>query len=408
MNRKQLTLLIALVVVIGGLGLLMNSRKQSSWQKGAAGAGGKLLDKFDYNAVAALTIKGASNEVSLVKKDETWRVKERSDYPANFSTIADFLRKAADLKVIQTEPIGASQFERMELNQPGKGPGAGTLVELKDKDGKALRSLVLGKKQMKKSEGGSPFGGGEWPVGRWVMDLQNASSVSLISDALSDIEPNASHWLDKEFFKVEKVRSVSVTHTNATNSWKLTRDADAGEWKLAEARPGEQPLDTNKANGVGNPFSFPSFVDVVASDAKPEVTGLDKPSVVTLETGDKFTYTISVGSKSGEENVHIAMAVKSELPTKREPGKDEKSEDKERLDKEFAENTKKLQDKLATEKKFEKFAYIVSKWTVDAVLKNRSELLAEKKEEPKPEEKKDDAKPLEPKAADSKSAEPKK
>jgi hypothetical protein len=408
MNSKQLTLLIALVVVIGGLGLLMKSRQQSSWQKGAAGAGGKLLDKFDYNAVASLSIKGASNEVTLVKKDDGWRVKERSDFPANFSTIADFLRKAADLKVVQTEPIGASQFERMELNQPGKGPGAGTLVELKDKDGKALRSLVLGKKQMRKSEGGSPFGGGDWPVGRWVMDLQNTGSVSLVSDALADIEPDASRWLEKEFFKVERVRGITVAHTNATNSWKLTRDADAGEWKLADSRPGEQPLDTAKANGIGNPFSFPSFSDVVAADAKPEVTGLDKPAVVTLETADKFTYTIKVGAKSGDENVHMAFTVKADLPAKREPGKDEKPEDKDRLDKEFAENTKKLQEKLAADRKFEKFAYIISKWTVDAVLKNRSELLAEKKEEPKPEENKDDAKPVDAKAGDTKAPDAKK
>ncbi len=392
MNRKQFTLLIALVIVIGGLGLLMNAKKQDSWKHGSTGAGGKLLAGFDYNAVAALTIKNASNELNLVKSPDGWRVRERADYPANFSTIADFLRKAADLKVVQTEQIGASQFERMELNQPGKGAGAGTLVEFKDKDGKPLRSLVLGKKQMKQSESSSPFGGGDWPVGRWVMDLKDTANVNLVSDALSDIEPKADAWLDKEFFKVEKIRAISVTHTNATNSWKLTRDADAGEWKLANTNK-DEALDANKANAIGSPFSFPSFTDVVAPDAKPEVTGLDKPTVITLETADKFTYTIKVGAKSGEENYHIAFAAKAELPAKRTPGKDEKPEDKDKFDKAFAEENKKLQEKLAAEKKFEKYIYIVSKWTVDAVLKNRSELLAEKKEE-----KKDDAKSAEPKA----------
>ncbi|MBM3876883.1 MAG: DUF4340 domain-containing protein [Verrucomicrobia bacterium] len=393
MNRKQFTLLIALVIVVGGLGLMMNAKKQATWQRGSTGAGGKLLAGFDYNAVASLTIKSASNEVTLAKREEGWRVKERGEYPANFSTLADFLRKAADLKIVQSEPIGASQFERMELNQPGKGAGAGTLVEFRDKDGKPLRTLVLGKKQMKKSEGGSPFGGGEWPVGRWVMDLKDTANVSLVSDALSDIEPNASHWLDKEFFKVEKVRSVAVAHTNPTNSWKLTRDADAGEWKLADAKAGEQPLDPAKANAIGNPFSFPSFADVVAADAKPADTGLDQPTVVTIETADKLTYTMKVGAKSGEDNLHLAMTVKADLAAKREPAKDEKPEDKDRLDKEFAESQKKLQEKLAAEKKFERYAFLVSKWTVDAVLKNRAELLAEKKEEPKPEVKSDEPLP---------------
>ncbi|MBI3874364.1 MAG: DUF4340 domain-containing protein [Verrucomicrobia bacterium] len=396
MNRKQFTLLVALVIVIGGLGLLMNAKKQATWQHGSTGAGGKLLAGFDYNAVAAFTIKNASNELNLVKSADGWRVKERADYPANFNTIADFLRKAADLKIVQTESIGASQFERMELNQPGKGAGAGTFVEFKDKDGKPLRSLVLGKKQMKKSEGNSPFGGGDWPVGRWVMDLKDTANVSLISDALTDIEPKTEQWLDKEFFKVEKIRAVSVTHTNATNSWKLTRDADAGEWKLADAKKDEQ-LDANKASSIGNPLSAPSFTDVAAPDAKPADTGLDAPTVITLETADAFTYTIKVGKKSGEENYYFAMSVKADLPAKRAPIKDEKPEDKDKLDKSFAEAGTKLQEKLAAEKKFEKYTYLVSKWTVDAVLKNRSELLAEKKDE-----KKDEAKPAEPKADEAK------
>lgn len=397
MNRKQFTLLLALVIVVGGLGLLTNARKHDSWQHGATGARAKLLDKFDYNAVAALTIKNTSAELNLVKSPDGWRVKERADYPANFNTIADFLRKVADLKVVQSESIGASQFERMEVNQPGKGAGAGTLVEFKDKDGKPLRSLVLGKKQMKKAEASSPFGGGDWPVGRWVMDLKDTANVSLVSDALNDIEPKTEQWLDKEFFKVERLRSVAVTHAAATNSWKLTRDADAGDWKLAAAKKDEQ-LDPNKANSIGNPFGAPSFNDVVAPGAQPADTGMDKPTLITLETADKFTYTIKVGKKSGEENYHLALAVKADLPAKREAGKDEKPEDKEKLDKAFAEANKRLQDKLAAEKKFEKYTYLVSKWTVDAVLKNRSELLAEKKDEAKPAEPKTD----EPKKPESK------
>ena len=64
------------------------------------------------------------------------------------------------MKAVQTEQVGASQYARLELQAPGDGEGKGTLVELKGKDGKAMKSIVLGKKQTKKSEGG-PFGGGE-------------------------------------------------------------------------------------------------------------------------------------------------------------------------------------------------------------------------------------------------------
>ena len=58
-----------------------------------------------------------------------------------------------------------------------------------------------------------------------------------------------------------------------------------------------------------------------------------------------------------------------------------------KLDKEFKEKQKKLEDKLAQEKAYEKWTYLVSSWTLDSVLKERSQLMVEKKEEPKKEEK---------------------
>ena len=41
-------------------------------------------------------------------------------------------------------------------------------------------------------------------------------------------------------------------------------------------------------------------------------------------------------------------------------------------------------EKLKNEKKFEKWTYTVAKWTLDNLLKERKDFLAEKKEEPKP------------------------
>ena len=77
----------------------------------------------------------------------------------------------------------------------------------------------------------------------------------------------------------------------------------------------------------------------------------------------------------------------AQIPKERTPGKDEKPEDKARLDKEFKEKQKKLEEKLAQEKAYEKWVYLVSNWTVDSLLKERAQLLVEKKEEPKKDEK---------------------
>jgi hypothetical protein len=83
----------------------------------------------------------------------------------------------------------------------------------------------------------------------------------------------------------------------------------------------------------------------------------------------------------------MAVAVTAQLPKERTPGKDEKPEDKARLDKEFKEQQKKSEDKLSQEQSYGKWVYLVSNWTVDSLLKDRAQLLVEKKEEPKKDEK---------------------
>ena len=107
-----------------------------------------------------------------------------------------------------------------------------------------------------------------------------------------------------------------------------------------------------------------------------------------------------VGSKTND-NYAITVSVAANLAKERAAGKDEKPEDKERLDKEFKEKRQKLEDKLAQEKKLGKWTYLVSSWTVDALLKDRSHFMVEKKEEPKPEETKPEGdKPAEVPAAE--------
>jgi hypothetical protein len=390
MNQKQLTLLLVLGVVLGGLGWVAYNKQRSPYKESTQRMGTKVLPDFPLNDVAQVTIKQGSSELNVVKKNDVWTVKERGDYPANFSNVSDFLRKVWELKVTKPVRVGQSRLAQLELVPPDKGPS--TLVEFKDSSGKAIKSLLLGAKHMKEASGDSQFGGGSWPDGRYVMVGSDIQTVALVAENFSNIEPKAEDWLNKDFFKIEKHKSISVISTNATNSWKLTRETETGEWKLADAKAEEQ-LDTSKSSSVTSALSYPSFNDVVPG-AKPEEAGFDKPITATIETFEGLIYTAKVGKSTTNDSYHFQVAVAGNFPKQREPGKDEKPEDKDKLDKEFAEKTRKLEEKLKTEQAFEKWTFLVSKWTIDPLLKERKDLLAEKKEEPK----KDEAKKEEPAA----------
>lgn len=382
MNRKQFTVLLVLVVVVGAAAWLMHQRNQTSWQSGGAKLGQKLLGDLPVNDVAQIIIKSGTNELHLAKQEGTWRVRERSDYPANFSEISGLLLKLADLKAVQSEEVGPSQLSRYQLLPPGPSTNTATLVEFKDQNGKNLKSLLLGKPHLRKPErrsGMDEFGSAGWPDGRYVVLGAGAKTVALVSDPLTQIEPKPEQWLNKDFFKVGKAKTVSVEFPATTNSWKVTRDTESAEWKLADAKADEK-LDSSKVSGLNYALSSPSFNDVLPPDTKPEQTGLDKPTVITLETFDNFTYTLKVGTKTSDA-YPLMISVAANLAKERTPGKDEKAEDKDKLDKEFKENLKKLEEKLAQEQAYAKWIYLVSSWSLDSLLKERTQILEEKKPE---------------------------
>jgi len=391
MNRKQLLILLVLLVVVGGAGLWLRRNQNASWDKGDADVGKKLLGDLPVNHITSLTFTQGTNGLSLVKKHGLWRVSERNDYPANFSELDDFLVKVHDLKIIQSQKVGASQLPRLAL-APGSGTNAALVIDFKDHNGKPLRSLLLGKEHMKKSARPSPMGEEDgWPDGRWVKVGTDSDTVDLIAESLSNIEPKPDAWLNKDFFKAEKVRAIDVDSPIATNSWKVTRDSESGDWKLADAKAGEE-LDSSKTSGLSSAFSSPSFNDVVVN-SKPEQLGLDKPTVVKVDTFDNFTYTLKVGQKTNDA-FPLTLTVSAQLPKERTPVKDEKPDDKAKADKAFKDTQKALEDKLAREKGYENWVYLVSSWTVDSVLKDRGQLLVEKKEEPKKEDKAASAQPV--------------
>jgi hypothetical protein len=392
MNRKQLFLLLAALVIIGGACLVLLQRHQQSWTVAQDQIGHKLLKDFQLNDVAAIHIKGDTDLV-LARKDDGWHVQERGNYPANLSQIKDLLIKMADLKVAQTDPIAASQLKRMQLEQPGKGAGSAVLLEFKNAQGQTMQSILLGKKHTRQSMRPSPMPYGEegFPDGRYLMLAGDPKTVLTVSDPLNSAEPQCAEWLDKDFFKVEKPRMISFVSTNATNSWTLTRASESASWTLEQPKAGEV-LDTNKVSSLASTLSYPSFVDV-AADAAPDKTGLDKPLTVTIETFDHFTYTLKIGQKTPENDYHITVAVAGDIPAARTPEKDEKPADKAKLDKEFQDKTKPLQEKLNKEKALGKWTYLVNSWLVDPVIRDRAQLMVEKKTEKTDESAAPEAKP---------------
>lgn len=380
MNRKQFLILVLMLVVLGGAGLALFWQDIAAYRASGAKIGAKLLPDFKIAEVAQIRLQDAKVEVTLVKKDERWVVRERGDYTANFQGIGDLMVKLVELKVTQAETVGDSLLPRVELVAPAQGgdakaprqtEGVGTLVEFKDKAAKVLASLVLGKKVLKKDPlNPLPSAQDGVPAGRYVRVTGASERVVVVSDPLNVAEARPGKWLARDFFKVDRIKTLAVGPAGSAPGWKITRDVEWGQWKFAG---GGGELDASSAVGAVNALGNMMFADVAV---KPEEA--EKPRVAVAETFDNLSYTVKITGKKGGDEYYLSFSVSGEPPKQRVPEKGEKPEEQARRDKDFAETRKKLEERIVRERALAKWTYVVAKQAVEPLLKDRAEMLAQK------------------------------
>jgi hypothetical protein len=377
MNLKALIALIVAAAVAIAITATLVKKDSATWQ--TAEVGGLLFENLPVNDVETIHITQGSESLTLNKQEGIWVVKERYNYPANFQDIGQLVIKLSEVKPLRVIEAGESQLGRLNLLAADQAQGGGTLLEMKGVNDKTLVSLLLGKPYVRQSEAQkNPMMGmsGDIPEGRYVL-MGGTPPVYLIDEPFDNVAPVPTAWLSKDFFKVEKLSSISVQFMGeAAPDWEFSRDAVGGDFKLKNSLPTEN-VDASKTRSLSSLFSYATFTDVLPLDSDPELTRLNIPTIAVIKTFDGFTYTIHIGKLTADETGrYLSFKVDAQLPTQRTIAPDEKEEDKARLDAEFLKELDRLQKKLAQEKKCEQWIYIVSTWTVENLLKNRVNWMA--------------------------------
>jgi len=379
MNRKQFILLLAVLGVLGAIGLGLVWQDLAVYRESGAKIGAKLLPKLKIADVAQVRLQDSKHEVTLVRKEKSWVVQERGGYPASFQEISDLLIKLVELKVTQSEHVGASLWPRVELADPGKGDGVGTAIEFKDAAGKPLARLVLGKKVLKKDPMNPlPAAKDGVPAGRYVRVDGAGDIIVVVSDPLEKAVAEPGRWLNREFFKAERIRTLAVGQGGGAPRWMIARAEEWGQWKFAA---GGGDLNPSAAVSATNKLSALTFKDVAVD---PKALAAGKPVFVVATTFDGLSYAIRLASVAKGDDYLLGFTVTGVLPKQRAVEKGEKPEEKERRDKEFAEARKRMEERIAAEKALAKWTYVIAGSEVEPLLKSRDDMLAPKRGEKPP------------------------
>ncbi len=441
MKQKTLLILGGVLVASAVIWYLVKKDREETFSGKAAEIGQVLLSDIPYETAAAFTVTDEKHAVEIAKKDGKWVVASRDNFPANVTTVNDLTDNAFNLKVQRVEKgVGASQYGRLGLAAKGgdaKGEEVGRSISIKDASGKELGGLVVGKVQEVKSDPSNFDFSQPQPRPQWIK-VNGADPIYLVATGFSRLEADPKNWLDKEpFFKVEKLKSITVAGPTPEESWKIFREKDGDtELKLDAPAAGEE-FDSAKASSQGSAFAYPAFDDILPEADKAKAA-LDKPThTVTIETFEGLTYTIKVGAKveppkqdppkDGEppptppEAYYISFNVSGTLnetpppyatpapvaPTEPPaPAADADDEAKKKYEEEkkkyeeakkshetalktweegkknaeeaFKKELQTKKEKLAAEQALQSRTFIVQKYVLDVILKKRSEFMKDK------------------------------
>jgi hypothetical protein len=382
MSKKSVIILWIIALVLGISVTTLKLRAPVSGKANTERSRGQtLLDSFPADQVASIQLKGYEKTVTLTKKESGWVVAERGDYPANVSSINNLLRTIEKVKVNNAIEAGPTYGKRFGIDLTATSQEKhGTQLGFSNAANENIATLFLGKD----SDGG----------GRFIQNAADASGIYVTSESFPTASVNAKDWLDTAFFSIEKIKSISMSSAGKPESidWKLTRADENAEFTLDGAKPNET-LDAAITAPLKTVFSGANFQDVASATDVATIEKAAERRVVTIETIDGFTYTITLVAKPAvkvpdalakpeetpppaeEDAYHLSVKVAANFPKERVKAADEKPEDAKSKDEAFQATQKTLQEKLQKEQALQTRVYEVAKYTVDSLIKNRADLL---------------------------------
>lgn len=353
MNARVATLLVALLALLGGGALYYYQHVRAQKPAGLAALGKPVLKDLKVADIASIQIREPQAALTLERKTAGWTLAERAGFPADLERVREFVVKAIELKVGQAEPLGAADRKRLKLDD------SATRVEFRGTDGKALATMLVGRKYFKAEPENPEKAIGD---GRFILLPADDKTVYVVSDPLSQASTKSADWISHAGFSAEKVRSLEYVPASG-EGWTLERASEEAAWTLSGAK-GADKVEPSKANSAAYSLANVDFADVAGKDVKPEETGLATPAVLTAQTFDGLTYTLRLGALKGE-NYYATVAVAGEPKPQ---GKD------------ADERAKKLAERLPRERGLGTYILLVPKSRVEDALKPRAELLARKEE----------------------------
>ncbi len=362
MKIKTLVQLYTLVVVLAFVVIgIKVSKSREEHSTSAYQVGETPLSEVAFDKVQMIELRNATHVTTLHSDDKgVWRVSERNDYLANVESLRALLANLRDLNITQAFEAGKSFERRFGVDSESDiAELSGVRVLLKDSKGKELAHLTLGKVIEGQSQGNpmsALMGGAGASLGQYVRFPEDVDNIYVIDESLTEVKAHPKVWLSDEFLKVENIVSIQSSKVAEleTVDWAISREDANGEFALSAPLQGE--VNDTTVKPMKQALGYLRFNDVISTEAAEGLSSSENTKRVTLRTEQGFVYTIDFTPKDLKDSDKVLMKFALEASL----GEDASDQ---------------LKKKLAFEQSLAGKIFEVSKYSVEVLLKSRSEVV---------------------------------
>ena len=335
--------------------------------------------KKTINDVTEMRVSTQSGTITVHQEDDSWRVKEKHEYPADLGKVRETLIGLAELKILEPKTRKPEHYEKLGVQDVDAEGSLSTGVTLKDAAGNTLAEVIIGNDRPAKGNSDQ----------KEMFIRKPGNPQTWLAMGKLSIEKNPGEWLDKELIRIEtkRVRRMRVIHPDGTRLvLEKPKPADL-DYHMVDLPEGLELQSQFTVNNVVSTVASLSLDDVNPRSEIP----FDEQAVVTavFQTFDGLEGTVKVLRKDEKDYVQISAAFKADLIWKPEPeeepapqaaGQPEpKAQDKEAPAKpeqsEIKPEPEVKAEIQALNKRTANWVYVIPQFRAEAILKKPQDLL---------------------------------
>ena len=266
----------AFYLLLGATVIVTSAAALTAWQRAAATLGSissetvvpGLIDRV--NDVATIEVVKGKETVTVQRGADGWVMPDRGGYPVKFETVKQNIVTMAELKTVEPKTAKADLYSRIEVEDPAGAESKSAQMTFKDKDGKVIASMIVGRKRY------APIGGKDM-----VYVRKPGDSRSWLAEGTFEIRTPAPEWLVREIsgLKEERWKTLTFAHSDGSRAVMHRKDPPLGKdgkppandgmpqevWEV-EGRPADRNLKPPATvNSTASAFDFLNLDDVKPS-----------------------------------------------------------------------------------------------------------------------------------------------